>query len=204
VDVSCGGSTRCSPLPSDPSHLKCDVTRRRTQYISSRRLWLLRPLLRYSFTVNAYVFRVCGLRWGPLFRPRGNSGLLAAPAPDELARAEEFNDVPVSGPKPETGTGTPTDRRPTLTIVRNHEAADQSIQGERQLMRPFSMSNQCPKCGFGDASIVYHDPETGEKGCDPGEHIHRECLTCGYPWSDACLALTEHQLTASTSAGQAS
>jgi hypothetical protein len=56
-------------------------------------------------------------------------------------------------------------------------------------MRPYDQSNPCPKCGSATASVRYHEPGTGQQGCDPGEHIHRECLTCGYPWSDACVEL---------------
>ena len=72
------------------------------------------------------------------------------------------------------------------------------------MMRPFSDTNQCPKCGTKKASIEYHDPNTGQKGCDPGEHIHRVCLTCGFPWSDACLELGEYRPSMRTPADEAS
>jgi hypothetical protein len=201
--AGCGTFYR-PPSPSVASHRTCGVTGRRTRYVSSRKLRLLRPLLRYSFTVNAYVFRVGGRRRGPLFRTREEGGVAKAPPPDDLAPAEEPNDVPVSTPIPESATDAPPQTRPTLTIVRNHEAAHQLVQSGSKSMRPFSKSNQCPKCGFGEATIEYHDPDTGKKGCDPGEQIHRECLTCGYPWSDACLELTDHQSIASAGAGAAS
>jgi hypothetical protein len=60
-------------------------------------------------------------------------------------------------------------------------------------MRPFNTANPCPKCASTGASVEYHDPGMGHKGCDPGEHIHRECSVCGFPWSDACIELDEGQ-----------
>jgi DNA-directed RNA polymerase subunit M/transcription elongation factor TFIIS len=195
-----------------------DVNGRRTRFVSSRRLWLLRPLLRYSFTVNAYVFRLGGRRWGPMLRPKDNIGLQVAPRRDELTLSEEFNDeplpsdprypvydlvdrqsrsnrdngVPITNRNAETAKSAPTDARPALSIVRDHVSSHYSFEEGRKLMRPFNRSNQCPKCGSAKASVVYHDPGTEDKGCDPGEHIHRECLICGYPWSDACLELAEN------------
>ena len=68
--------------------------------------------------------------------------------------------------------------------------ATSPVQG-KGIMRPFSESNPCPKCGTAKATVHYHGPDAGQAGCDPGEHIHRECSVCGYPWSDACIELIQ-------------
>ena len=200
------------------------MKQRPTRSISPRKLWLLRPVLRYSYTAEAYVYRVGGRRWGPMFRPRDNSGLPTVPQPVEFAPAESSNDgivqpagsngkyspsseghaVSVADQDKKTAESPPIGARPTLTIVRDQGSPQCSSEGGRKLMRPFSDTNQCPKCGGGQASIAYHDPGTGQKGCDPGEHIHRECLTCGFPWSDACLELDEYRPSMSTAADEAS
>ena len=58
-------------------------------------------------------------------------------------------------------------------------------------MRPYHESNPCPKCGSIGAEVQYHQSGTGHEGCDPGEHIHRKCAVCKFPWSDACLGLDD-------------
>jgi hypothetical protein len=185
---------------------------RRTRHVSSRWIWLLRPLFRYSQTIGGYVLRAGGRSRGPILHPKQKGSDLPTISP--LVEHPPWRDPPNLWP-PFIGDGV-VDRREdgqngrTVLVGSSERFTDsdedplsgsgnekepripQKLTVGKGLMRPYNEANPCPKCGSTKASVQYHDPGTGHKGCDPGEHIHRECLTCGYPWSDACLELDEN------------
>jgi hypothetical protein len=195
---------------SNVGQLACGVSIRRTRRISPRWIWLLRPLFRYSRTIGGYVFRAGGRSRGPILQPKqkdkrlptisplvehppsgdprnpwpslvgedvddrqedGHNGRAALAGASEGLNDSDEDSLPESGDEIE----------PRISL---------KLTVGKGLMRPYNEANPCPKCGSTQATVQYHDPATEEKGCDPGEHIHRECLTCGYPWSDACLELS--------------
>jgi hypothetical protein len=198
---------------SQPPANSLRVSTRRTRHLSPRWIWLLRPLFRYSRTIGGYVLRVGGRSRGPILYPKQSSRQATISQMIEYPAWRELRNL---RPPPFIGEGV-GDRRED---GRNGRAALVAASGEftdsdedllsesgdekqpripqkltvgKGLMRPYDESNPCPKCGSTKASVKYHDPGTGHQGCDPGEHIHRECLTCGYPWSDACVELKEKE-----------
>lgn len=50
----------------------------------------------------------------------------------------------------------------------------------------------CPKCGCGEHLMAFCNPDIGNqpsvRGCElQGEHVHRICRACKYPWIERCL-----------------
>jgi hypothetical protein len=170
---------------------------------------LLRPLFRYSLTVDAYVLRIGGGRWGPILQPKVRD----SPSTDVLLLLRQIDDD-IWGRLPLMQGTDSIDGRPAFngyggaesnghvhapaeieaqTGLESVEDMEASVAGGKGIMRPFRESNPCPKCGSAKATAQYHGPDVGQTGCDPGEHIHRDCSVCGYPWSDACIELVETQ-----------
>lgn len=51
---------------------------------------------------------------------------------------------------------------------------------------------KCPKCGFGEHMLMFCVPGQSAlprvRGCElDGEHLHRMCGACKYPWVERCL-----------------
>jgi hypothetical protein len=60
---------------------------------------LLRPLFRYSLTVDAYVFRIGGARWGPILEPKESDGpSIDVLEPERQIDAEIWGRFPMSQP----------------------------------------------------------------------------------------------------------
>lgn len=52
------------------------------------------------------------------------------------------------------------------------------------VVEPFYVENPCPQCGHIEASYTFHAAACPEVGAE-GEHIHRQCPSCGHEWSEA-------------------
>jgi hypothetical protein len=170
---------------------------------------LLRPLFRYSLTVDAYVLRLGGARWGPILEPKERPDQSTdIPAPVRQIDEEIWGRFPLAAPSDSmdgrlalNGDGGATSNGHVLapaeagaqTDLESGGGMEASVVGGKGIMRPFRESNPCPKCGTARATARYHGPDAGQPGCDPGEHIHRECSVCGYPWSDACIELAQSE-----------
>ena len=80
------------------------VTPRRRRFITRARLWWLTPLLRYSYSRDAYILRGIGRHVGPVLRvKRPTPAVVAEAGIRRRRRADE-----VSDPPPTTRASDPT------------------------------------------------------------------------------------------------
>jgi len=76
----------------------------------------------------------------------------------------------------------------------NRMAVLASVQGhESTVAHAFNHTGgTCPKCGFGQHMLMFCLPDQSVlprvRGCElDGEHLHRLCGACKYPWVERCL-----------------